>query len=120
MKNKAINDLFSLSLIEKPKNDKIYKDEYFNIILQLTNKTQKNLKLKILYDKVSDRELDVIDIVEKEFELKDKMNVTFICKSETYGNIFFPKLSVVEENLKKTICYEKLFNFICAREESLI
>lgn len=47
LKNKAINDLFTLLVVEKP-NDEIKKDEYFNIILQFVNKTQskkiKNLK----------------------------------------------------------------------------
>jgi hypothetical protein len=78
------------------------------------------LKLKILFEKISDREFDIIDIVEKDFELKDKINVTFICKCDSYGNIFFPKLSIIEENLKKTICYEKLFNFNCVAEKKLI
>jgi len=43
LKNKSINDLFTLLLVEKPQGDIIKKDQYFNIILQLVNKTQSKL-----------------------------------------------------------------------------
>jgi len=44
LKNKAVNDLFNIILIQKP-NDEIIKDEYFNIILQFVNKTQSKKKI---------------------------------------------------------------------------
>jgi hypothetical protein len=59
------NDIFSLYLIEKPVNNRIYFDEHFKIILQIASKTSKNLKLKINTERSSDKDLEILDIVEK-------------------------------------------------------
>lgn len=58
-------------------------------------------------------ELDIIDIIDKEIEITDKTNVTFLCKSGVKGNIFLPRLVIYDENSKKTHYFEKLLNFYC-------
>ncbi len=71
------------------------------------------LKLKINCEKSSEKDFDVIDIVESNIEITDKYTVTFICKCTTKGNVFFPKLIVHDESAKKSHYFEKLINFYC-------
>lgn len=48
------------------------------------------------------------------------MNITLICKSDVLGNVYLPKLTVYEESLRKTINYERLFNYNSIIDQSLI
>ena len=73
------NDLFVIYAVEKPLGNQISLDLHFKIILQIVNKTSskqilfkwkiihflESLKLKIASEKNTDREFDVIDIIEK-------------------------------------------------------
>ena len=54
-------------------------------------------------DKSSDREIEIIDIIEKKIELSQKNpsnNFILICKSDILGNVYLPRLKflVYEEN----------------------
>lgn len=69
-----------------------------------------NLRLKISTEKSTDKELDVIDIIEREVDLIDKHNLIIICKSETKGNHFLPRLTITDESTKKSYNYDKLIN----------
>lgn len=77
LKNRLINDIYSLLIVEKPKEN-IELNTYFRIILQISNKTTskfilsltyilEHLKLKISSDKLTDKDLELIDIVERVF-----------------------------------------------------
>jgi len=69
--------------------------------------------LKLNHEKINDTEIDILDIIDKEFNITDKINVTLICKSDRKGNVFLPRLVVQDENSKKTHYLEKLINFYC-------
>jgi len=71
------------------------------------------LKLKISNEKISDKDIDVIDIQDNHIEVTDKMNVNFICKCSIKGNVFFPRIHVEDENTKKNFCLDKILNFYC-------
>jgi hypothetical protein len=73
LKNRLANESFSLVLIERG-NDIVTLGIHFRIVLQIINKTTsklyvlinlENLKLKVGFEKTSERELDIIDIIEK-------------------------------------------------------
>jgi hypothetical protein len=112
-------------LIEKH-NEIITLNTHFRLVLQIINKTTskrflnlENLKLRIGYEKTSEKELDIIDIVEKEVEINDNANITLICKSEALGNLFLPRLTVTDENTKKSQVFDKLFNFTCVEQDKI-
>ena len=105
----TFNDYYKITVIEKPKGD-IIKNQNFNIILKLETKNpekkyvitigQESLKDN---DKSSDREIEIIDIIEKKLELnkeKQSDNFMLICKSDILGNVYLPRLKflVYEEN----------------------
>lgn len=73
------------------------------------------MKFKISFEKTAhaERELDIIDIVEREIELIEKVNFTILCKSDHTGNVFLPRLIITEEQTKKQIHFDKLLNFYC-------
>ena len=74
-------------------------------------------------DKSNDREIEIIDIIEKKIELnKEKQNNKFklICKSDILGNVYLPRLKflIYEENNINPIenIYDTLLFFNCFKE----
>ena len=122
---KTFNEFYKILVLEKPKRD-IIKNENFNIVLNLKTKnpekkyiislSQEPLREK---DKSNDREIEIIDIIEKKIELnkaKQNKNITLICKSDIIGNVYLPKLKflVYEENKKPmSNIYNTLLFFNC-------
>ena len=122
----TFNEFYKITVIEKPKDD-IIKNQNFNIILKLETK---NLDKKYIIslsqeplldsDKSNDREIEIIDVVEKKIELnKEKQSDIFklICKSDILGNVYLPRLKFLvyeENNIKpKENVYETLLFFNC-------
>jgi hypothetical protein len=70
-------------------------------------------------DKSDDREIEIIDIIEKKIELnkeKQNNNITLICKSDIIGNVYLPRLKflVYEENKNPmSNVYDALLFFNC-------
>ena len=105
----TFNEYYKITVIEKPKND-IIKNQNFNIILKLETKNPDKKYIISLSqehlldsDKSNDREIEIIDVVEKKIELnKEKQSDIFklICKSDILGNVYLPRLKflVYEEN----------------------
>ena len=62
-------------------------------------------------DKSNDREIEIIDVVEKKIELnKEKQSDIFklICKSDILGNVYLPRLKFLvyeENNIKDTLLF---------------
>lgn len=113
---------FSLSVLEQP-SETIIQNQSFKIIFQLTNKTKKLMKVNVLalkyeVDKPGDREFDVIDIVDNNFELKDKANFCLICKCDILGTVCLPKLVISVNDAKAN--YDKLLYFNCVPEPTLM
>lgn len=52
--------------------------------------------------------------------LNESVDVTLICISDIKGNNYSPRLTVTEENSKKTFTFDKLFNFNCVKRVSLL
>ena len=122
------NDYFILTIEDKPKKDIIY-NQNFQVIFKLDTKyPEKNYKITLIQelldknDKSSDREIEIIDIVEKEIELnKDKLsgNFTLICKSDIVGYVYLPSIKFsISENNKKVDeqKYQQLLFFNCVEE----
>ena len=96
------NKYYKISVIEKPKNDIIYKNKNFKIKFKLESKNP-NKKYVITIrqdvmkddDRSTDREIEIIDIIEKKIELNSKKlsdNFLLICKSDILGNVYLPRL----------------------------
>lgn len=71
-------------------------------------------------DKSNDREIEIIDIVEKKIELnqhKQSNNFTLICKSDILGNVYLRRLKFLlyEDNNQIPIenVYDSLLFFNC-------
>jgi hypothetical protein len=126
----TFNDLYKISVVEKPEKDIII-NQNFKITLKLEGK---NLKKKCFvslmqetlrdYDKPNEREIEIIDIIEKKIELSQKNpsnNFILICKSDYLGNVCLPRLKFVlfednNNNPKKNI-YDALLSFNCIEKE---
>ena len=105
----TFNDFYKITVIDKPKGD-IIKNQNFNIVLKLESKNKDKKYIITLGqealqddDKSSDREIEIIDIIEKKIELnKEKQSGSFmlICKSDILGNVYLPRLKflVYEDN----------------------
>ena len=125
----TFNEYYKITVIEKPKED-IIKNKNFNIILKLETKNPEkkyviSLSQEALLDmdKSNDREIEIIDIIEKKIELnKEKQNNKFklICKSDILGNVYLPRLKflIYEENNINPIenIYDTLLFFNCIEE----
>jgi len=120
------NPYFKIKIAEKPEKNKIIENQNFKIMLNLQSKnTKKKLfislekETKADQDKLDDRELEIIDIIEKRIELSQKFpsnNFILICKSDYLGNVNMPKLkfSINEDNkIKDEISCETLMHFNC-------
>ena len=122
----TFNEYYKITVIEKPKGD-IIKNENFNIILKLETKNPDKKYIISLSqeplldsDKSNDREIEIIDVVEKKIELnKEKKSDIFklICKSDILGNVYLPRLKFLvyeENNIKpKENVYDTLLFFNC-------
>ena len=105
----TFNDFYKITVIDKPKGD-IIKNQNFNIVLKLETKNKDKKYIISLGqealqddDKSSDREIEIIDIIEKKIELnkeKQSGNFMLICKSDILGNVYLPRLKflVYEDN----------------------
>ena len=120
------NEYYKMVITEKP-NEDIVLNQNFKIIINLQSK---NLSKKytitlsqepIKDDDIStDREIEIIDIIEKKMELNSKTpsnNFVLICKSDILGNVYLPKLkfSLYEGDKNTPIenVYDALLNFNC-------
>lgn len=124
------NNYFKIKVIEKPEKD-IIVNQNFKIVMNLTTKNP-NIKYSISLcqdilkenDKSNDREIEIIDIIEKKIELNSKnpsSNFAMICKSDVIGNVHLPKLKFIifEGNKMNPIeyVYDALINFNCVKNE---
>ena len=122
----TLNDYYKIIVMEKPEN-KIFINQNFKITIKLESR---NLNKKYFIslsqealkdnDKSNEREIEIIDIIEKRIELSQKYpsnNFILICKSEFLGNVLLPKLKFLlyEDNSNKPIInvYSNLLYFNC-------
>ena len=122
----TFNEYYKITVFEKPKGD-IIKNQNFNVVLKLESKNPEKKYVISLNqeplkdnDKSNDREIEIIDIIEKKIELnKEKQNDKFmlICKSDIIGNVYLPRLKFLlyEENNINPIekVYDTLLFFNC-------
>ena len=120
------NDYYKMTVIEKPKDD-ITINQNFKIVINLKSKNINNKYIISLSqepikdnDKTNDREIEIIDIIEKKMELNSKNpsnNFILICKSDVLGNVYLPKLkfSLYEGDKNNPIenSYKGLLSFNC-------
>ena len=120
------NDYYKMTVIEKPKGDIII-NQNFKIIINLQSKNTKNKFIISLSqepikdkDKTNDREIEIIDIIEKKMELSSKTpsnNFVLICKSDILGNVYLPKLKfslyVEDQNNPIENIFNELLSFNC-------
>ena len=122
---KTFNDYYKITVAEKPKGD-IIKNQNFNIVLKLETKNPQKKYVITLgqeplkdRDKSTDREIEIIDIIEKKIELNNEIksnNITLICKSDIIGNVYLPKLKFLINEENKNPCknvYDTLLFFNC-------
>ena len=121
-----INKFYKISVVEKPEGN-IIKNQNFNVVLKLETKNpQKKYVITIRQDtmknddKSSDREIEIIDIIEKKIELNSKKqsdNFLLICKSDIIGNVYLPRLKflVLEDGgiTQSGNTYDTLLFFNC-------
>ena len=97
----TFNDYYKITVSQKPEKN-ITKNENFKIVLKLETKNP-NKKFTITLsqealrdnDKSNDREIEIIDIIDKKIELNNKLPENFfilICKSDVLGNVYLPRL----------------------------
>lgn len=80
------------------------------------------MNLNVIADKINDRDIDVIDIVEKEFNIANNGIAVFclICKCDILGTVKLPRLILSEDITKATYKYDNLLSFNCIKEVTLI
>ena len=103
-KLKTFNKYYKLSVIEQPKGN-IIKNQNFNVKLKLETKFPDKKYIITLKqdsmkddDKSNDREIEIIDIIEKKIELNSNKlsdNFLLICKSDIIGNVYLPRLKII-------------------------
>jgi len=120
------NEYYKMTVTEKPKDDIII-NQNFKIVINLKSKNTDNQYIISLSqepikdnDKTNDREIEIIDIIEKKMELNSKTpsnNFILICKSDVLGNVYLPKLkfSLYEGDKNNPIenIYKGLLSFNC-------
>ena len=128
----TFNEFYKITIKEKPVKN-IMINQNFKITLKLESKNLNkkyfiNLSQEALRDndKSNNREIEIIDIIEKKIELSQKNptnNFIFICKSDFLGNVNLPKLKFIlyEENNNNPnqFIYNALLNFNCIAKEEL-
>ena len=122
----TFNRIYKITVVEKPEAD-IIKNQNFNVVLKLETKNpQKKFIITVRQDilkdtdKSSDREIEIIDIIEKKIELnpnKTSENILLICKSDIIGNVYLPRLKflVLEDGgfTQSGNTYDTLLFFNC-------
>ena len=126
------NSNFTLNIVDTPGKN-ILENQSFKVIFSLNKKSKINLvifvEIESLKDneKSNDREIEIIDIVDKKIELtNDKPLNTFclICKSDVLGNVTLPKikLTVFDSSNNEQLdiyAYEKLLTFNCVTDMNI-
>ena len=124
------NDFYKITVAQKPEKN-IIKNENFKIILKLETRNKKqnfviSLSQEALRDndKSNDREIEIIDIIEKKIELNEKMpenNFILICKSDVLGNVYLPRLKFLlyedNNNNPNGNVYDALLSFNCVQKQ---
>lgn len=116
----TLNDYYKMTIIEKPEDD-IILNQNFKVIINIKSKN-KNKKYNIILSqeqatdddmKSNDREIEIIDIIEKKMELNPKMpsnNFILICKSDILGSVSLPKLKFTLYEGDKNQPFEKVYD----------
>ena len=125
----TFNDYYKITVLEKPEKNIII-NQNFKITLKLESKNlSKKYSVSLSQealrdnDKSSDREIEIIDIIEKKIELSQKNpsnNFILICKSDFLGNVILPRLKFIlyEDNNNPTPnVYDSLLHFNCVEKE---
>ena len=127
----TFNDYYKITVAQKPENN-IIKNENFKIVLKLeTKKPKKKFLISLSQealrdnDKSNDREIEIIDIIEKKIELNSKKpenNFILICKSDVLGYVYLPRLKFLlyEDNNSNPNgnVYDALLSFNCINKKS--
>ena len=127
----TFNDYYKITVAQKPDKN-IIKNENFKIVLKLETKNPKKkfaitLSQEALRDndKSNDREIEIIDIIEKKIELNSKKpenNFILICKSDVLGYVYLPRLKFLLYEDKSTNpsgnVYDALLSFNCINKKS--
>jgi hypothetical protein len=121
------NNYIALNVVEQPINE-IIENQNFKIIFSLSKKTKQNIIVVIeteaLRDceKSNDREIEIIDIVQKKLELSEDIPIntfSLICKSDILGGVNLPKirLSVFDNrnSLLQSFTFENLLGYNCVK-----
>jgi hypothetical protein len=121
------NNYIALNVVEQPINE-IIENQNFKIIFSLSKKTKQNIIVLIeteaLRDceKSNDREIEIIDIVQKKLELSEDIPIntfSLICKSDILGGVNLPKirLSVFDNrnSLLQSFTFENLLGYNCVK-----
>ena len=125
----TFNEYYKIIVVEKPKDD-IIRNNNFNVIIKLETKhPEKKYVITLAQeplkdnDKSNDREIEIIDIIEKKIELnqnKKSNKFTLICKSDILGYVYLPRLKFLlyEENNLNPIgnVYDTLLFFNCVEK----
>ena len=125
------NDYYKIFVEEKPEKN-IYLNESFKVVIKLETKNpNKNYFVSLSQeplrdnDKSNDREVEIIDIVDKKIELNKNHisnNFVLICKSEILGNVYLPRLKFLlyEENKGSPNgnVYDALLYFNCIEKNN--
>ena len=128
----TFNDYYKITVIQKPDKN-IIKNENFKIILKLETKNPKKkfaitLSQEALRDndKSNDREIEIIDIIEKKIELNEKKpenNFVLICKSDVLGYVYLPRLKFLlyedNNNNPNGNVYDALLSFNCIQKKEI-
>ena len=116
-----------MTIIEKPEDDIII-NQNFKIIINIKSKNKEkkyniSLSQEPIQDddkKSNDREIEIIDIIEKKMELNAKIpsnSFILICKSDILGSVFLPKLRFTlyegDKNQPFEKVYDSLLSFNC-------
>jgi len=113
----TFNNYYKMIITEKPEED-IIQNQNFKIIINLKTKHKdkkyniKITQLPIQDDDKNDREIEIIDIKEKNIELNAKIpsnNFILICKSDILGNVNLPKLKFTLTENNEKVLEEKIY-----------
>ena len=125
------NDYYKMTVIEKPKEDIIINQNFKVVINLKTKKPKQKYMIKLEQETIkdnditNDREIEIIDIIEKKMELNSKTpsnNFILICKSDVLGNAYLPRLkfSLYEGDKNNPIenIYHELLSFNCISKDN--
>jgi len=123
----TLNEYYKMTIKEKPESD-IILNQNFKIVINLKSK-KNNIKYNISLSQEQiqdndnqsiDREIEIIDIIEKKIELNDEIpsnDFILICKSDILGSVYLPKLRFTlyegDSSKPKEKVYDSLLSFNC-------